>query len=361
MRNRIIIVLAIIGALGGLISAYILGIQKPAQSPVFKPVSSPYESAIYANGMIESTQESGENISIYPEVSGVVTQILVHEGQAVKAGTALLQIDDTVQRATAEQLKNQAEAAKSLWQELVAEPRKENLEIAGAQVDQAGASLKVLSDQYDKRRQSYELDPRSISKDTLDSARDAVDQARAGLILAQKQYDLTRAGAWSYDIENQKKLYLAAQGGYNAALALLGKFTVRAQVAGVVLAVNGARGGYVSPLGAYDAYTQGTDPLITMSSEQDYLSVRCFVDEILVAKLPDAAHMRAEMSVRGTTLKIPLEFVRVQPLVSPKLELSNQRQEKVDLRVLPVLFKFSKKNLTSVYPGQQVDVYIGRK
>ena len=80
-----------------------------------------------------------------------------------------------------------------------------------------------------------------------------------------------------------------------------------------------------------------------------------------MANLPDAAHIRAEMTIRGTTTKIPLEFVRVQPYVSPKLELSNQRQEKVDLRVLPVLFRFAKKDLTTVYPGQQVDVYIGRK
>ena len=361
MRNKIIIALAMIGTLGGLLSAYILGIQKPAQPPVFQPVSSPYASAIYANGMIESTQESGANISIYPEVPGVVTQIAVHEGQEVKAGAVLLQIDDTVQRATTEQLKSQADAAQSLWQELNAQPRKENLDIAKAQVDQASASLKVLSDQYDKRRASFELDPRSISKDTVDSAKDAADQAAASLVLAQKQYDLTKAGAWSYDIANQEKLYLAARQAYNSSLALLGKFTIRAQVNGVVLAVNVARGSYVSSQGVYDAYTQGADPVITMSSEQQYLSVRCFVDEILVANLPDPAHIRAEMSIRGTTLKIPLEFVRIQPFVSPKLELSNQRQEKVDLRVLPVLFRFAKKNLTSVYPGQQVDVYIGKK
>ena len=179
--------------------------------------------------------------------------------------------------------------------------------------------------------------------------------------MAQKQYDLTKAGAWSYDIANQEHQYQAAQQAYNAAAALLGKFTIRAQMDGVVLAVNAAKGGYVSSIGSYDSYTQGADPVLVMSTAQEYLSVRCFVDEILVANLPDAAHIRAEMTIRGTTTKIPLEFVRVQPYVSPKLELSNQRQEKVDLRVLPVLFRFAKKDLTTVYPGQQVDVYIGRK
>ena len=52
--NKIIFTIAIIGILAGLVAAYIFGIQRKAQPPVFKPVSNPFESAIYANGMIES-------------------------------------------------------------------------------------------------------------------------------------------------------------------------------------------------------------------------------------------------------------------------------------------------------------------
>jgi HlyD family secretion protein len=50
----------------------------------------------------------------------------------------------------------------------------------------------------------------------------------------------------------------------------------------------------------------------------------------------------------------------VQPYVSPKIELSNEKQEQVDLRVLPVIFRFEKKD-APVYPGQMVDVYIGKQ
>jgi len=95
-----------------------------------------------------------------------------------------------------------------------------------------------------------------------------------------------------------------------------------------------------------------------MGQPQEYLAVRCFVDEILVSQLPNAFHIRAQMSIRGTNIKVPLEFVRVQPYVSPKIALSNERQEQVDLRVLPVLFRFKKQD-TPVYPGLDVDVYIG--
>jgi HlyD family secretion protein len=293
-RNKIIFALSIIGILAGLVAAYFFGIKRKAQPPVFKPVSSPYDSAIYANGIVESDQPSGANVNVYPEVSGPITQVLVHEGQQVSAGTLLFTIDDSVPRA--------------------------NLEVTES-------NLKAARDQYDKRRASYGIDPESISKDVLDTAEDAVNQAAA----ARK-----------------------------AANALLQKYSLKAPVDGVVLAVNAAVGSYVSSQGAYDAYTQGFDPLVVMGAPQDYLAVRCYVDEILVSRLPSPWHIRAQMQITGTDIKVPLEFVRVQPYVSPKIELSNERQEQVDLRVLPVIFRFEKKD-APVYPGQLVDVYIGQQ
>ncbi len=360
MRNRIIIALSAAGILVGLIGAYVFGISRKAQPPVFQPVSSPYPTAIYASGIIESDQGSGSNINIYPEVPGRITQVLAKEGQQVAAGTPLMMLDDSVQRAAAAQLRLQSEAAYSLLRELKAEPRPENLAIAQSQVVQAEANLKTARDQYDKDRASYDIDPRSISRNVLDSAQDALGQADAALGVARRQYELTQAGAWSYDIENQQRSYDSLRQGYASANALLAKYAIRAPADGVVLSINGTPGGYVSPQGVYSTYTQGQDPVIVMGPPQVYLAVRCFVDEILVARLPSVFHIRAQMSIRGTELKVPLEFVRVQPYVTPKIELTNERQEQVDVRVLPVIFRFRKQD-APVYPGEDVDVYIGQQ
>jgi HlyD family secretion protein len=327
---------------------------------VFKPVSNPYESAIYANGIIESDQSSGAGITIFPEVPGLITQVLVAEGQQVTAGTPLLTLDDSVQRGVAEQLRSQSQGALELLKELKALPRKQTLAIAEAQVELARTALKAAREQYEKRRSAFDLNAKAVSRDVLDTARDAASQAQAGLDVAQRQLDLTRAGAWTYDVNNQARQYDALRKAWEGADALLRKYQVKAQVDGVVLAINAGVGSYVSPLGAYDAYTQGQNPLIVMGTPQEHLAVRCYVDEILIARLPAAAHIVAQMSIQGTDLKVPLEFVRVQPYVSPKIELSNQRQEKVDLRVLPVLFRFEKKD-APVYPGMLVDVFIGQK
>jgi multidrug efflux pump subunit AcrA (membrane-fusion protein) len=124
VRNTFIFTLSIIGVLAGLIGAYIFGIQRKAQPPVFTPVSNPYSSGIYANGIVESYQPSGENINIFPEVSGPDHKVLVQEGQQVSAGTVLFTIDDSIQKAT---------------------------------VELAEANLKVARDQYDKDLVSWIL------------------------------------------------------------------------------------------------------------------------------------------------------------------------------------------------------------
>ena len=359
MKNKMIFIIASVGIVGGIAGAILSGITEPPLPPAYNPAASPYVSAIYAEGIIESAQTSGENINIYPEVAGTVKEILVCEGQRVKAGQPLLQIDDSIQRATAEQQGSQAEAAAALLRELRAQPRKENLDVADAQVVAAEASLKTARDTLQKDQAAYEIDPRSVSKDALDSALNAAAVAEAELIVAKKQDDLTKAGAWIYDIQNQERQQHALARAYAASRALLGKYTLRASRDGAVLSINTIVGSYVSPQGAYDAYTQGADPVVVLGSLSSSLHVRCYVDEILVPRLPLGSKMKAQMSVRGSDVKIPLDFVRVQPYVSPKIELSDQRQERVDVRVLPVIFKIAGPSNANLYPGELVDVFIG--
>ena len=309
MRNKILIGLAVFGILLGIGSAYFLRIHSNPQPPAFKPASNPYAKGIYANGIIETAQTSGANINIYPEVAGTVVKIPVAEGQQVQAGMPLLILDDKVQRSNAASAK--------------------------AQIDVAKANLKNLQAQFRKLKISWNLDSRSVSKDALDTAENAAQGAKANLELAEKQYE--------------------------AANALLSKYVIKAVSAGAVLSINTAVGSYISSQGSYDTYTRGFLPVLVMGNLHSDLGVRCYVDEILIQRIPAPSQMRARMFIHGTDISIPLEFVRVQPNVSPKIELSSQRTERVDVRVLPVIFSFEKPKGVSIYPGQLVDVYIGEQ
>lgn len=358
MKGKLLVVLAVAGILAGLASAYFGGAKGQAPPPVFPPAQDPYSKGVYANGIIESYQSNGENINIFPEVSGPITRVLVTEGATVSKGTPILLIDDSVQKATVEQQKAQAEAALALFQELKAQPRKEVLEVSKAQMEAAAASLKTSEDQLSKLKKSFELDTQSVSKDQMDNASNAAKVAKTNLETAKRQYELTRAGAWIFDIQNQQRQYEALTKTYESGKALLAKYIVLAPVDGVVLALNASTGSYISPQGAYGTYTQGFGPVVVMGASEDIYQVRCFIDEILIPRLPSPSQMNARMFLRGTEISIPLEFVRTQPYVTPKIELSNERTERVDVRVLPVVFRFTPPKDLHVYPGQLVDVYL---
>jgi HlyD family secretion protein len=359
MRNKILFVVSAAGALLALVSAFIFSQQPQIPPPLYNPAANPYAQGIYSEGMIESDQAQGSNINIYPEVPGPITQVLVNEGQQVHKGDALLTIDDSVQRATAEQQRSQADAALAMLNELKAEPRRETLAVNVAQVDNARATLKNAQDELSKQQHSYEMDARSVSLDALDNARNAEKVAETNLKVFERQYELAKAGAWVYDIQNQERQYTALSKAYAASAALLAKYTIRAPCDGVVLALQTGVGSYVSPQGAYDSYTQGFDPLVTMATPQSHLQVRAYIDEILIDRLPDPRKMKAQMFIRGTNVRVPLVFTRIQPFISPKIELADERQERVDVRVLPVIFRLENAKGLNLYPGQLVDVYVG--
>jgi len=320
MHNRWLFLLSLLGVGTGLAGAAFFAIHGKVNPPVFNPAPNPYERGIYANGIIESAQASGANVNVFPEVAGTVIEVLVQEGQTVERGTPLVHVEDSLQQATVAQ--QQAQIA-----------------VSEAQVRAAQATLKTATDQLAKQQRSYEADPRSVSKSVLDDAGNAVRVAEANLAVAERQR-------------------VAEAKAAATAEALLAKYTIRAPIDGTVLSLGVSVGSYVSPQGTLDTYTRGATPIVVMGRQESTLAVRAFIDEILIAKLGKLQRLEATMYVRGTDVSIPLEFVRVQPYVSPKVELSNARSERVDLRVLPVVFHFRRNPSIELYPGQLVDVYV---
>jgi hypothetical protein len=62
--------------------------------------------------------------------------------------------------------------------------------------------------------------------------------------------------------------------------------------------------------------------------------------------------------VRGdNTRAFPLQFVRVQPYVVPKRSLSGDNAERVDTRVMQLIYALEE-GLDDIYIGQQMDVFL---
>jgi hypothetical protein len=86
------------------------------------------------------------------------------------------------------------------------------------------------------------------------------------------------------------------------------------------------------------------------------LHVRVDVDEHDAWRVRGGA--QAVASPRGNgSIRIPLEFVRFEPYVIPKKSLTGDSTERVDTRVLQVIYRI-RDGEPSVYVGQQMDVYI---
>ncbi len=361
MRRSLIFILSALGLVAGIWLAGVSGIKGTVQPPAYRPVSSPWDKVLFANGIVESDQSSGQNVPVYPEVAGVVVRVFVKDGQIVRKGDVLFVLDDSVPRAALAQAQRQVDAADALLQALRSQPRPEVLAVAEAQVRQAAAALAAVSDPLEKRLAVLALAPGAISRDALDSAAGARGQAVAALEVAERQLALARAGAWAFDIETQVRQREALREAASSARAVLDRYTVRARSDGRVLSVAVVAGASVGPAGVYNSYTQGNDPALTLGGSGAALAVRSYVDEILVPRLPPADRIKARMTLRGTTIEVPLEFVRFQESLIPKIALSSQRQERVDLRVLPVVFRFVRPPGVPVYPGQMVDVFIGQR
>ncbi len=307
MRKRLLFALAFLGIVAGVVSAYLYR-QKPAAPAPLAPSRNPYSDGIYAEGIIQSAQMNGENINIYPQVGGTVTKVFVHNGEPVVKGTPLFALDDSVQK------------------RVVAEDQ--------ARIGAARASLAYQSHQLEFLQKEARLDPRSVSRITVVSAQDNLQIARENLQVAIRTLSADQARLALYQVD--------------------------APVSGTILRAGGtADGAYASPQGVYGTYSQGMNPVVVMGEKSPDLEVQAYLDEILVPRLPASSRIAATMFVRGAPrVSIPLKFVRIQPYVVPKIELSNQRTEKVDVRVLPILFRFTPPKKLHLYPGELVDVYI---
>jgi HlyD family secretion protein len=297
---------AMAGIIGTILLVNRLAKTPPAPPPVNEPSRSPYANSVAATGIIEAARE---NVKIAAPKAGLIQKIFVQVGDPVKDGQALLLLDDREMRAQLALEQAQVEATKASW---------ESEKILMADAD----------DQF-KRTESLEkqnvasVDERTRKQFALQSMQARVAKIAADLKAAQAQVELAQT---NLDI-----------------------LTVRAPRDGTILQLNVREGEY--------AGTTPTDPLMILG-ETSHLQIRADVDEqnapLVVANQPAVAFLKGD-----TKSPIPLRFVRIEPYVVPKKSLTGDSTERVDTRVLQIIFEFDRP-ATSVYVGEQMDVFIQR-
>jgi multidrug efflux pump subunit AcrA (membrane-fusion protein) len=304
--NRFI--LPIIGVLAAVWAAFSVARTHPRRTstdPPSPPPVSGFANTVAAVGLIEA---STENISIGTPLSGVVASVFVAAGDVVKAGDPLFRLD-----------------VRHVHAEL--EVRREALAVARARVEVAEARLADLTRQAEYAERIR--DRRAISAEEVTRRRSAVETAAAELLEARQEVAAAEARIGAVETE-------------------IDRSTIRAPVEAEVLQVK-LRVGEFAPA----ALT--ATPLMLLGRSKP-LHVRVDVDEHEGWRVRRGA--KATGHVRGNAdLKTPLQFVRFEPFVVPKKSLTGDSTERVDTRVLQVIYRVERDDLP-LFVGQQMDVFI---
>ena len=117
---------------------------------------------------------------------------------------------------------------------------------------------------------------------------------------------------------------------------------------GTILQVNVRPGEYASATPKSPAMILG---------DMDNLQVRADIDEQNATRIREG--QKAYGYLKGDpSVTFPLEFIRVEPYVIPKVSLTGSSTERVDTRVLQVIYSLARPADLPLYVGQQVDVFI---
>jgi multidrug efflux pump subunit AcrA (membrane-fusion protein) len=315
----------------------------PPAKPAAEPATAPFEAKIAGAGIVEARSQ---NIAIGTAVSGLVAAVDVQVGARVKKGDALFHLDDRDKAAELAVRMSALDSSKAELARLESLPRPEDLPPAAARVTTAES---VLADAQQQLLLADGVqDKRAISIQELDRRRFAVQTAKAQTEQARADLARTKAGAWGPDLELARAALRSAEARVAAQRTEVERMVVRASIDGTVLAVN-VRPGEFAQAGPSAA------PLMLLG-DIERMHVRVDIDENDAWRFKRGS--KALAFVRGNReLSVPLEFVRVDPYVIPKRSLTGESTERVDTRVLQVLFSFDPAALP-VYVGQQMDVFV---
>src|SRR4051812_15991764 len=343
IRKWILPVLALLGVLFA-IKTVVSGRRQPVPSqPVAAPSRSPFKYEVAGAGIIEA---STENIAIGTPVGNIVTDVYVKVGDKVKKGDPLLRLRDSVTLATLEVRKAALASAKAKLERLKGLPRPEDLPPAEARVEEAKAQLEDAKNQL--ALWEAVKDPRAVVREDLDKRRYAVRVAEKRLAAAEAELKLLKAGSWAPDIAIAEADVASADALVKESEAEIERRTIKAPFDAEVFQVKVRPGEYAM-----------TGPLATplmLLGDTENLHVRVDVDENDAWRIK--ANAAAVAQVRGnSSLTTPIHFVRIEPFVVPKKSLTGESSERVDTRVLQILYSFKRGSLP-VYVGQQVDVFI---
>jgi len=225
----------------------------------------PIRSLVSTNGKIEPIQ----NFEAHAPISTTVQRLLVKEGDHVRKGQLLLQLDDADIRTQAARALAQVKTAQADQSALGSGGTQEEVITLTAQLLKAHSALDVAQRNLEALRRLQQEG--AASPGEVRQAEDAVQRAQADVTLQeQKKKDRYSAP----EVAKVQAQAGEAQAAYDAAEAALLKSSVRAPFDGIIYSLPVKQGAFVQD-----------GELLLQEADLSHVLVRAFVDEPDVGRL----------------------------------------------------------------------------
>lgn len=258
---------AVLAVLGFLFRDSILG----ASVAMCSVVRGDLVQTVVASGRVVNPQR----VSVAALVTESVVRVPVEEGQSVRRGDVLVELDDRDERAAIAQ----AEAAVAQAEAKVRQIREANLPAARLALEQAQANQKLARAQFERYRdlkaQGY------VSQAALDDVTRNLDVADSQLAAARVAVQTSAGGGADHELA--QAALRAGRAGLDAAVARLAHMVVVAPADGVLIARSVERGDVVQPGKALMVLAPSGQTQIVVDIDEKHLAVLASGQRALVS------------------------------------------------------------------------------
>lgn len=240
------------------------------------------------------------------QVAGRIARLAADEGQTVRAGQLLAELDAADYRLAEQRAAAQAESASQVLAVLRAGARPQELRSARAAVEQAQADAQFARNEVARTQRL--VDQGFVSAQQLDRARSTADAAAARLEQARQAEALLRAGARKEDLERAAADLQAARAALETARRQLAYVRLASPGEGVVSVRLAEAGQVVAP---------GQPVLRVAELSQPWVRIYIAEADLPRVQLGQPAQVRVD-GLPGKVFRGRLSFISPQAEFTPK-------------------------------------------
>lgn len=296
---------------------------------------------IGGNGIVEPADRE---TNVAAQVSAVVREVLVHEGQRVKQGELLVQLDDAVEQAALRSAEADLEGERAQLSRVQKGSRVEDRDAAAAEAQAALARAELSAGVLVRTEQLAKTG--AATPDELERARRQAQTDAATAKASDARFRAAESGSRLEEVAFQRARTRAAEARVAEARAQVERLAVRAPADGEVLQVRVRPG---------ELYSFQSSAALVVLGDTSKLRVRMDVDERDVARLRvgERAWVTADafgdQHFTGTVVEIGRRFGR-------KNVRTDDPVEKNDTKILETLLELD--GTPPLVPGQRVMSFV---